>query len=97
MNTTTPRFDLNVPDGGYQNGLILAKKAASSTAWPNATQGAYGAVPYLALTSVAGTTGGYTNVYRMETQGGANPTTCGTQTGEFGVPYTATYWYYGTS
>ena len=95
-NLTTPRFDLELASPEIDNGLVLSKKVANSTAWSNATQGEYGAVPYLALDAVSGTTNGYTNVYRMQTQGGNNPKNCTGYTGEFGIPYTATYWVYGT-
>ncbi|KKY17363.1 putative malate dehydrogenase [Phaeomoniella chlamydospora] len=95
-NTTTPRFDLD--SGDVNNGLILGKKVANSTAWPNATQGEYGAVPYLKLDVEENedtSTESYTNVYRMLTQGGSNPKTCENYTGEFSIEYTGLYYIYG--
>ena len=93
-NLTTPRFNLDVISPGLNNGLILSKKVANSTAWPNATSNANGVIPYLKLDAIDGTQGNYAHVYRMQTEGGMQPKNCSANAGVFTVPYAATYWIY---
>ncbi|GAM42715.1 hypothetical protein TCE0_044r16954 [Talaromyces pinophilus] len=94
---TEPAFNLNTtPD--KQLGIALTAKrnstAAPSGSVPGQFNVGYGAVPWLYLTSVTGTTDGYTAVYRVKTAGGAAPSTCAGQPAAFQVQYSGQYFIY---
>ncbi|KAI9694772.1 MAG: hypothetical protein M1822_000388 [Bathelium mastoideum] len=94
-STLTPTFDL---DGHAPAYFLSAVKADSETAPKAAYEGmdGEGAVPWLLLTSdSSGLTEGLSEVYRVETAGGAQPATCADKDGPFEVPYSAEYWFYG--
>ncbi|EED21344.1 conserved fungal protein [Talaromyces stipitatus ATCC 10500] len=95
--TTTPTFNLNTtPD--KQFGVALTSKKNSTTAPQGSIIGqfnvGYGAVPWLYLTSITGTTDGITSVYRVKTAGGAAPATCSGQPAAFQIQYSAQYFFY---
>lgn len=91
-----PTFDLYAV-----NAQLLAKKVGDIPAPAEACPGpdGAGAVDWLYLTDTSNgdgaTFGGITAVYRVETAGGACPTTCQNSPASFEVPYAAEYWYYG--
>lgn len=91
-----PTFDLT---GGSPPARLTAKKVAAVPAPAGSYAGAQneGAVPWLYLTdSGQGLSfGGITDVYRVETAGGAAPANCAGMAGAFEVQYAAEYWFYG--
>ena len=89
-NATTPAFNLDTPKS--QNGLTFAAKNASSPAPADAPKGpggvGDGAVPWLRLTSISGSTGPR-EIYRLNTAGGNPPATCQGMDSTFVVQYSA--------
>ena len=94
-NTLTPTFDLSGNDPQY---FLSSVKDNTETAPVSAYKGMSneGAVPWLFLTSdSSGLSSGVSEVYRVETAGGLNPSTCEGISGEVDVPYSAEYWFFG--
>ncbi|KAF2231765.1 hypothetical protein EV356DRAFT_535271 [Viridothelium virens] len=94
-STLTPTFDL---DGHSPSLFLSAVKENTETAPVLAYTGlsSEGAVPWLFLQSdTSGLSEGMSEVYRVETAGGAQPSTCADKDGDFQVPYSAEYWFYG--
>jgi len=91
-----PTFDLSAVSA-----QLVGKKTGDVPAPVDACKGTEnaGAVDWLYLTDASNgdgvTFGGVTAVYRIETAGGKNPTTCQNSAAEFNVPYAAEYWFYG--
>ncbi|KAI4255263.1 MAG: hypothetical protein LQ352_002671 [Teloschistes flavicans] len=88
-----PTFDLG------STGLLKAKKLANIAAPATACKGASGkgdgAVDWLALTDVPGSTN-LKEVYRVETAGGKAPASCGGGPDHhIEVQYSAQYWFFG--
>lgn len=96
-NTTTPTFNLDTT-AQQQYGIALANKKGSMSAPSDAVIGqfnvGYGATTWLYLATIAGTVGGYTEVYRVNTAGGAAPSTCAGQAAAFEIQYSAQYYIY---
>jgi hypothetical protein len=87
-DATTPTFDVT--------GLGVTHLAKNgSSAAPGA---ANGDVPWLYLKTKVDVvnTSKVTNVYRVDTAGGAQPATCEGQQSHIEVPYSAEYWFYST-
>lgn len=94
---TEPAFNLNTtPEKQYGIALTAKKNstAAPSTSVKGQFNSGYGAVPWLYLTTVSGTTNDYTNVYRVNTAGGAAPSTCAGQPAAFQIQYSGQYFLY---
>jgi Protein of unknown function (DUF3455) len=96
-NSTTPTFNLDTtPEKQY--GIVMAKKADSMSAPSGSIVGqnnqGYGATTWLYLTSVAGTVGDYTEVYRVNTAGGNAPSNCSGQAANVEIQYSAQYYFY---
>lgn len=96
-DTTTPVFNLDTT-AEDQFGIAISKKNASMDAPAGSVSGqnnsGNGAVPWLFLTTIDGTVGNFTEVYRVNTNGGAAPTTCEGQAATFEVQYSAQYYFY---
>lgn len=88
-DATTPRFDLDTPNAQY--GAVNVAKVATSDAPASAHKGSVGWLYLKALDDEQG----FKAVYRVETVGGAAPTTC-REVGmdAFTVRYAAQYWFY---
>jgi hypothetical protein len=85
-----PVFDLT----SSHNGFIVSKKDAAVDAPKDSVHGQFGnAVPWLELSSIAGSVG-LTKVYRVHTAAGAAPKTCKGQPKHIEVPYAAQYFFY---
>jgi hypothetical protein len=97
LNATTPFFDLNV-NPADQLGTAAAMKVASSSPPTYASKGRNGvgdgAVAWLYLRTVNGTTGPVKAVYGINTAGGNPPKTCHSSPAVFSVQYAAEYWFY---
>jgi hypothetical protein len=95
--TTTAVFNLDTTSQD-QFGIAISKKNASMDAPAGSVSGQNnsgdGAVPWLYLNTIAGTVGNYTHVYRVNTAGGAAPSTCEGQSSAFQVQYSAQYFFY---
>ena len=94
-STLTPTFDLDGNDPPY---FLSATKENTEGAPVAAYTGLdnEGAVPWLFLNSdSSGLSSGVSEVYRVETAGGLQPSTCADKSGDFQVPYSAEYWFYG--
>lgn len=94
---TEPAFNLNTtPEKQY--GIALTAKKNSTAAPSGSVLGqfnvGYGAVPWLYLSTVTGTTDNYTAVYRVNTAGGSAPATCAGQPASFQVQYSGQYFIY---
>lgn len=94
---TEPAFNLNTtPD--KQHGIALTAKKNATAAPSGSVLGqfnaGYGAVPWLYLTTVTGTTDNFTAVYRVNTAGGAAPPTCAGLPAAFQVQYSGQYYIY---
>ncbi|EEA25463.1 hypothetical protein TMatcc_006312 [Talaromyces marneffei ATCC 18224] len=94
---TKPAFNLNTtPQKQY--GIALTAKQNATAAPAESVLGqfnvGYGAVPWLYLSTVPGTTDGYSAVYRVNTAGGSAPATCAGQPAAFQVQYSAQYFIY---
>ncbi|KAL5341149.1 hypothetical protein BJX70DRAFT_76030 [Aspergillus crustosus] len=87
-----PFFDLRDNSGTRSNNYIAAKKDADADAPAKPGYGITGDVPWLKLNRVEG---GLSEVYRVNTAGGAAPATCEGLEEVFTVDYTAEYWFYG--
>ena len=88
VDASTPDFDVD------ELGNTELTKANVSSAPPNSD----GDVPWLRLTAhTAGTTSSITEIYRLETSGGAAPATCGGTVGVLTVKYSAEYWLYAAA
>ena len=91
-NATTPSFNLDTTamtlgEGGFSKNNSVAAPAGSVVGHGNV---GYGAVPWLKLLTRVGTTGSLEEVYRLNTAGGAAPTTCAGITGTaFEIQYAA--------
>ncbi|KAI9926423.1 hypothetical protein MW887_004188 [Aspergillus wentii] len=90
-----PFFDLRL---GGDKDWAAAKQNASVTAPSTSSSGSQDHdtkqdVSWLKLASTSGT--GIKEVYRVQTYGGAAPSTCERQKGSFQVDYAAEYWFYG--
>lgn len=96
-DTTTPVFNLDTTSEN-QFGIAMSKKNASMDAPAGSVSGqnnsGEGAVPWLYLNTIEGTVGNYTHVYRVNTAGGAAPSTCEGQSAAFQVQYSAQYFFY---
>ncbi|CRG89424.1 hypothetical protein PISL3812_06460 [Talaromyces islandicus] len=96
-DATTPVFNLDTT-AQDQFGIAISKKNASMVAPPGSVSGQNnsgdGAVPWLYLTTIAGTVGNFTSVYRVNTAGGAAPATCEGQAASFQIQYSAQYFFY---
>ena len=95
---TTPVFNLDAnPDN--ELGIAVSKKIANSTAPATADKGVNGlgdgAVAWLYLQTTNASTGGITDVYRINTAGGNPPKTCESSPAVFSVQYSAEYWFWG--
>ncbi|KAI9796446.1 MAG: hypothetical protein M1835_003972 [Candelina submexicana] len=91
-DATTPTFDLDTAKHDY--GLILSGKNASTPAPSDAIKGqsgvGFGAVPWLKLNAKIGTASTFSEVYRVNTAGGAAPPTCESAAGtSFEIQYAA--------
>ncbi|KAL9107468.1 MAG: hypothetical protein Q9227_007665 [Pyrenula ochraceoflavens] len=98
-NATTPIFNLDI-NPTEQYGVAVAQKLLSSTAPlqpPNNGLQGESPVAWLYLGTLPGTTGGLTQVYRLNTVGGSPPKTCAGMPGAFEVQYAAEYWFWATS
>jgi len=94
-DSTTPVFDL-----GSTNGLVVAKKIDASNAPSGSPAGQAsnttpGAVAWLYLQAQTGTIGNVKSVYRTNTAGGMQSTTCANQPAAFSVEYAAQYYFFG--
>lgn len=96
---TTAVFNMDA-NPQAQVGVALAHKVANSTAPPNAPKGpggvGNGAVAWLQLQTIAGTTGAVKTVYRLNTAGGSPPTTCANMPAQFSLQYAAEYWFWSS-
>ena len=94
-STLTPTFDLD----GHSPAYFLSSVKANTESAPMMAYAGMdneGAVPWLFLNSdSSGLSQGVSEVYRVETAGGMQPSTCADKTGDFQVPYSAEYWFYG--
>lgn len=87
-----PTFDLT----SSGTGLLVAKKIGDIPPPSTADPGSYGAIDWLALTDAGGSQG-LSEVYRVETAGGHQPSTCSGfagVAGETNIPYAALYWFF---
>lgn len=94
---TTAVFDLDTtPD--RQFGVALSNKVAQTPPPADAVRGpnneGNGAVDWLYLKAIDGTTGGYKSIYRVNTAGGKPPETCAGMLADFTVDYSANYFLY---
>lgn len=89
LTTTTPFFNLDTTNGNL--GEVPAAKNASVNAPADAAIGQNGekAVAWLKLTADQGATGRIQEVYRVETAGGSQPSTCTGMAAQFEVQYSA--------
>lgn len=89
--TTTPTFNMDTTN--EQIGFASCAKNNSSPAPAGSSVGqngvGNGAVAWLKLLTKTGTTGGLTEVYRVNTAGGSPPTTCAGMPSAFEVQYSA--------
>lgn len=88
-----PVFNLNTPN--EQHGIAFTKLDDKMKAPVNAVEGNHGAVAWLYLTTVQGTVGDFSSVYRVNTASGAPPATCENMPDHFEVQYAANYYFYG--
>lgn len=88
-----PVFNLDIT--GQQNGLAFTQLENKVSAPSDAIKGNDGAVAWLELSTVQGTVGDYSSVYRVNTAGGAPPKTCENMPSHFEVHYTADYFFFG--
>ena len=88
-DAATPFFNLDTDHGDF--GQVPCAKNSSANAPVGAAVGEQGekAVPWLRLTSKAGTTGDIRDVYRVDTAGGSPPATCKGMPAAFQVEYAA--------
>lgn len=96
-NPTLPTFNLNTtPD--KQDGILFTTKKNATKAPEGSIIGqfnaGYGACPWLYLTTITGTTDGYTEAYRVKTAGGNAPASCAGQPASFQVQYSAQYFFF---
>lgn len=99
-----PVFDLNdkkpvgvaIADAKNPDMRVDAPKSAVKGQLRAAVNGQTGAVPWLKLNAINGTTNGLAEVYRVDTAGGQPPATCAGQTigAVISVQYAAQYWVY---
>ncbi|KAK6526558.1 hypothetical protein TWF694_005140 [Orbilia ellipsospora] len=92
----TPAFELTVASEKKQEkfyGAVFQKLAAPSGADTGKAPLNYGAVPYLKLMPKAGMGSTLSTIYRVDTAGGMQPTTCD-WTGQKQIPYSALYYIY---
>lgn len=88
VNDTTPRFDLDTPNG--MCGTMSASKVASSEPPATAQEDS---IPWLFLKALQGQD--YGEVYRLETVGGSAPPSCEEAgSASFQVRYAAQYFFY---
>jgi len=87
-NLTTPVFNFQSSKNG---GLFVGQKIQSVSAPPTASPGKNGAVDWLKIKAINGTTNGYIAAYRVVTAGGKPPATCEGLERNFEVPYAAEY------
>ncbi|KAJ5096812.1 hypothetical protein N7456_007533 [Penicillium angulare] len=92
-DATTPEFNLDTTSS-KQYGILMTTKERSINAPSSATQGKYGAVTWLYLTTKTGTVGDYKAVYRVDTASGAAPATCKGMPSAFEIQYSAVYYFY---
>ncbi|EAW07410.1 uncharacterized protein ACLA_021190 [Aspergillus clavatus NRRL 1] len=78
-----------------QYGVAYTKKQAELPAPSNAVKGANGAVTWLYLSTINGTIGDYSSVYRVDTASGAPPKTCQNMPPVITVQYAANYYFFG--
>jgi hypothetical protein len=91
-NATTPFFNLSVLDLGMAQCAKNNTAAAPATASVGQGGVGFGAVPWLKLKTIAGATGGLTEIYRLNTAGGNPPLTCAGLEGQnIEVEYAAEY------
>ncbi|KAI9765092.1 MAG: hypothetical protein M1840_007799 [Geoglossum simile] len=94
-NPTTPVFDFRINKGDTD--VFFGKRVANVTAPESAVKGrdnvGNGAVDWLKLDAVSGTSG-FKEGYRTVTAGGAPPATCKDKPATFSVPYATEYWFY---
>lgn len=93
FQNSVPIFNLNTPT--HQGGLAFTKLEDKLDSPSDAVQGGNGAVAWLALSTVEGTVGEYSSVYRVNTAGGAPPKTCQNMPSHFEVEYSANYYFFG--
>ncbi|KAI9710061.1 MAG: hypothetical protein M1812_007525 [Candelaria pacifica] len=91
-DVTTPTFNLDTANHDY--GIVQSGKNASTPASSDAVKGqngvGFGAVPWLKLKAKNGTGSTFSEVYRVNTAGGAAPPTCEGAAGtSFEVQYAA--------
>lgn len=94
---TTAVFNLDTT-ADRQFGVALSNKVAQTPPPADAVRGpnneGNGAVDWLYLRTIDGTTCGYTSIYRVNTAGGKPPETCAGMPEEFTVDYSANYFMY---
>ncbi|KAF8533258.1 hypothetical protein BDD12DRAFT_504160 [Trichophaea hybrida] len=90
-NPTTPVFNFQKSKKG---GIFVGKKIQNVTAPSTAKYGQNGAVDWLKIDAIDGTTNGCVTAYRVVTAGGKPPTTCAGLKKHFEVPYVTEYWFY---
>jgi hypothetical protein len=93
FQNSVPIFNLNTPK--QQNGLAFTALEEKVDAPSGALDGENGAVAWLYLSTVEGTVGGYSSVYRVNTAAGAPPETCEGMPSNFQVQYAADYFFFG--
>lgn len=94
-DAATPFFDFHTGIfGTVSHDQFVGVKAENVPAPSNSAPGKNGAVDWLRLTTKAGTVGGFTVGYRVETAGGKQSVTCANMPSHFEMPYAAEYWFY---
>lgn len=89
-----PVFNLDTTPG-KQLGIARTKLGSKINAPWDALSGNNGAVPWLYLSTLNGTVGGFSSVYRINTAGGKPPKTCEGMSSLFQVQYAALYYFFG--
>jgi len=99
-NATTPVFAFDSVIRDEHGGMAVTKKVMQITAPPGSVVGqgnrGNGAVPWLYLETIAGTTNNYKSVYRVNTAGGSPPTNCSGMPDIFTIQYAAAYFVYSS-
>jgi hypothetical protein len=87
-NPTTPVFDFQRSKKG---GIFVGLKTQNVTAPSTASYGENGAVDWLRINAIDGTTNGCVTAYRVVTAGGKAPATCEGLKKNIEVPYATEY------
>lgn len=93
FQNSVPIFNLNTPE--HQDGLAFTALEDKIDAPEDALDGDNGAVAWLYLSTVDGTVGDYSSVYRANTAAGQPPKTCEGMPSSFEVQYAANYYFFG--